>query len=356
MRAFAVLQDAPTIIEIELPSQPPTGTEIVLDVIRSGVCHTDMHLRSGAYDLGSRGEMRLVDRGIPYPLVMGHEVVGRVVAVGDGVDDIAPGDIRLVFPWLGCGACAACLDDQENACARGRNIGVARPGGYAEQIVVPHPRYLLDIGALDLSWAATLACSGLTAFSAVRKALPASPDDPVVVIGAGGVGLMAVSVLSVLGHHNIGVVDLAEGNLALAVERGAHWTVLSARDDVRPAVAAAGGGPLAASIDFVNTGVTASLAFDSLAKGGRMVQVGLFGGEFVLPTALLALKMVTIQGSFVGSLGELRELVELAQTGKLPDVPTLAGQLTADGVGAALDRLASGGVPGRIVLQPVSQS
>lgn len=356
MRAFAVLQNDPTITEIDLPVGSPTGTEVLLDVIRSGVCHTDTHLRSGAYDLGSRGEMRLVDRGIPYPLVMGHEVVGRVVAVGNHVSEVAPGDIRLVFPWLGCGTCAACLDDQENACPRGRNIGVALPGGYAERIVVPHPKYLLDVWTLDLSWAATLACSGLTAFSAVRKILPASPDEPVMVIGAGGVGLMAVSVLSALGHRNVGVVDLSDDNLSLARDRGATWTVSAASDEVRKAVNTGAGGPLAASIDFVNNGITAALAFDSLVKGGRMVQVGLFGGEFVLPTALLALKMVTIQGSFVGSLGELRELVELAKTGKLPDVPTLDGELTAGGVGAALDRLASGGVPGRIVLQPLSGS
>lgn len=351
MRAFAVLQDDPAITEIDLPDDPPTGTEVVLRVLRSGVCHTDTHLRTGAYDLGARGEMRLADRGVPYPLVMGHEVVGEVVAVGEDVSGVAVGDTRLVFPWLGCGDCFACRDDRENACARGWNIGVARPGGYADRLRVPHPRYLLDIGGLDLGWAATLACSGLTAFSAVRKVLPLRPQDPVVVIGAGGVGLMAVAVLKASGHEAIGAVDLSDDNLKLAQDRGAAWTV-SGREDVARAVMRAAGGPVAAIIDFVNSGPTATAGFDAVAKGGRMVQVGLFGGELVLPTALLALKMVTIQGSFVGSLPELRDLVALAGTGTLPGVPVIDGDLTSTGVGDALDRLAAGGVPGRIVLRP----
>ena len=103
-------------------------------------------------------------------------------------------------------------------------------------------------------------------------------------------------------------------------------------------------------IDFVNNGSTAPVAFDVLQKGGRMVQVGLFGGEFTVPTALLTLKVITIEGSFVGSLEELGGLVALAKTGALPRIPIIDGELTAEGVDTGLDRLANGGVPGRIVL------
>ena len=352
MQAFAIAESGTTeLTEMALPTPTPQGTEILLKVIRSGVCHTDTHLRAGYYDLGRRGHMRLVDRGVPYPLVMGHEVVGVVEAAGPDASGVDIGSTRLVYPWLGCGECAVCADGRENACPRGRNIGVARPGGYADHIVVPHPRYLIDIGELDPSWAATLACSGLTAYSAASRVLPLPPDEPVVVIGVGGVGLTAVATLSALGHKAICAVDMSEANLAAALELGASIVVTADATDLSAKVIAATNGPVAAVIDFVNNDQTASAAFDMLAKGGRMVQVGLFGGEVTIPTALLTLKMLTIEGSFVGTLSELHKVVELAQQGKAPHIPVVDANLDLAGVTHSLDRLSSGGVTGRIVLK-----
>ncbi|WP_259315338.1 alcohol dehydrogenase [Capillimicrobium parvum] len=324
---------------------------MLLRVTHSGVCHTDTHLRAGYYDLGRRGKLRLVDRGIPYPMTMGHEVVGVVEAAGPEADGVEAGRTRLVYPWIGCGECAACLDGRENACPKGRNLGVARPGGYADHILVPHPRYLLGIGDLDPSWAATLACSGLTAYAAANKVLPLPPEAPVVVIGVGGVGLTAVATLHALGHRAICAVDREEANLAVAAELGASLAVPAGSGDLAADVLAATGQPVAAVIDFVNNEQTASAAFEVIVKGGRMVQVGLFGGEVTIPTALLALKMVTIQGSFVGTLTELHEVVELAQQGRVPRIPVIDGKLSLDGVTDSLDRLAAAGVAGRIVLK-----
>jgi D-arabinose 1-dehydrogenase-like Zn-dependent alcohol dehydrogenase len=238
----------------------------------------------------------------------------------------------------------------ENLCPSPRNLGVARHGGYAEYILVPHPRYLLDVAGLDERWAATLACSGLTAYSAARKALPATASDPIVVIGVGGVGLMAIATLRALGHEAVIAVDVQERNLELARQLGATTTISAAQDDLGAALVSGAGGPVAAIVDFVNNSSTAPAAFAALRKGGTMVQVGLFGGELVVPTALLTLKIITIQGSFVGSLGELEELVELARRGALPHIPIIDGQFTASSVQESLDRLAAGGVPGRIVL------
>ena len=226
-----------------------------------------------------------------------------------------------MYPWLGCGECAACRDGRENACPRGRNIGVARPGGYADHLVVPHSRYLIDIDGLDPSWAATMACSGLTAYSAASKVLPLPTDAPVVVIGVGGVGLTAVATLSALGHKAICAVDMSEANLAAAHELGASVTVTADAQDLSGKVLAATGGPVDAVIDFVNNDQTASAAFDMLAKGGRMVQVGLFGGEVTIPTALLALKMLTIEGSFVGTLSESPRGGRAGQAGQSPSHP-----------------------------------
>jgi alcohol dehydrogenase, propanol-preferring len=351
MRAFAVPEGSTALSEMEFPTPTPQGTEVLLRVFRSGVCHTDTHLRAGYYDLGRRGKLRLTDRGVPYPLTMGHEVVGVVEAAGPDVEGVAPGSTRLVYPWIGCGECAACLAGRENACPAGRNLGVARPGGYADRILVPHPRYLLDIGDLDPDWAATMACSGLTAYGAVSKVLPLPPDSPVVVIGVGGVGLTAVATLHALGHRAVCAVDREEGNLAVARELGASTSVAVTGDDLAGDVRKAVGAPVVAVIDFVNNEQTASAAFEVLAKGGTMVQVGLFGGELTIPTALLALKMVTVQGSFVGTLSELRDVLQLAEQGRIPRIPVIAGELDLEGVTDSLDRLAAGGVAGRIVLR-----
>lgn len=350
MRTFAIPEESTTeLVEQDVPTPTPTGTGVLLRVTHSGVCHTDTHLREGYYDLGERGQMRLVDRGVPYPLVMGHEVVGVVEETGPDAG-VAKGETRLVYPWIGCGECAACLDGRENACAKGRNIGVARPGGYADHIVVPHPRYLVDIEGVDPSWAATMACSGLTAYSAARKVLPLPTDAPIVVIGVGGVGLTAVATLTALGHRNICAVDMSEDNLAAAQELGATTTVVSG-DDLAAKVTKATGGPVDAVIDFVNNSQTAPAAFDMLTKGGHMVQVGLFGGDFTVPTALLALKMLRIEGSFVGTLGDLEEAVQLAKQGKIPRIPVTEADLDLASVTDSLDRLTRGGVTGRIVLK-----
>lgn len=350
MHAFAIFEGDPTVTDVVLPTPVPAGTEVLLRVVRSGVCHTDTHLREGYYDLGSRGKMSLVDRGVPYPLVLGHEVVGVVEATGPEATGVAAGDHQLVYPWIGEGSCSACQSGHENLCPAPQNLGIARNGGYAEYILVPHPRYLIDVTGIEERWAATLACSGLTAYSAAKKALPADPTLPVVVIGAGGVGLMAIATLRALGHEAIVAVDLQSRNLELAREMGATTVIRADQEDLAAAILKQTGGEVSAVINFVNNSATAPVAFAVLRKGGTMIQVGLFGGELVIPTALLTLKVITIRGSFVGSLGELIELVDLAKLGELPQIPIIDAELSVSAVQDSLDRLVAGGVPGRIVL------
>lgn len=350
MRAFAVLENSHAITEVELPQVVATDHEVVLRVEHVGVCHTDTHLLEGEYDLGSRGKLRLIDRGFRYPLVMGHEVVGIVEQVGDAVTTVLPGDRRLIFPWIGCGTCHWCLLGQENRCANARGLGVQEHGGYAEQIRVPHEKYLIEIDGLDPAWAATLACSGLTAFGAVNRVLPLPASEVVVVIGAGGLGLTAISLLRALGHANICAVDVSPLNLDAAQAMGATSTLLSVGPDVGTALVSICGGPVAAVIDFVNNSTTATVGFNALQKGGQLVQVGLFGGELILPTALMALKMLTLQGNYAGTLTELRSLVSLAQDGVLPHIPLTRNTLTAAAIRDALDNLRRGDAVGRTVL------
>ncbi|MBL6077551.1 alcohol dehydrogenase catalytic domain-containing protein [Belnapia sp. T18] len=350
MRAWAVVETGQPLQEIEMPTPEPKGAEVLLEVTHAGVCHSDLHIWEGEYDLGSRGKMRLTDRGVKLPLAMGHEIVGRVVKLGPEAANQGSkvGDIRVVYPWVGCGKCAICQRDEENMCLNGRSLGVYQNGGYATHVLATHVKHLIDIEGVDPSLAATYACSGVTVYSAVNKLLPLEPDEPVVLVGAGGLGLNAIAILKALGHRRICVVDVAEDKLAAAKKQGASDTVLASGEDTTQRIIEACGGPVAGVVDLVNGTQTARFAFDALRKGGKLVQVGLFGGEMNIPLPLMPIKALTVQGSYVGNVKELRALIDIAKQGQIPPIPVEnQPQRNAD---AVLHRLKEGKITGRVVL------
>jgi alcohol dehydrogenase/propanol-preferring alcohol dehydrogenase len=349
MKAWAVVAAEQPLQEISLATPEPVGTEVLLETTYCGVCHSDIHIWEGRYDLGDGKVMSLADRGLKLPVAMGHEIVGRVVKLGPEATGVKVGDIRIVFPWVGCGTCAKCLAEEDNMCAQGRALGVFQNGGYGTHVVAPHPRHLVDPGTLDHALAATYACSGITVYSAINKVMPMPPDEPIVVVGAGGLGLAAIAVLRAMKHRNIVSVDISDEKLAGATAAGATAVVNGAGEGANKRLIAACGGAPMAIIDLVNGTSTARMAYETLGKGGKLVQVGLFGGELRLPLPLMAMRALTIQGSYVGNPKELRALVALAQTGELPGMPiTIMPQSQAD---AALMRLRDGKVTGRIVLK-----
>ncbi|WP_135466124.1 alcohol dehydrogenase [Crenalkalicoccus roseus] len=350
MRAWAVVETGKPLQEIELPTPEPQGAQVLLEVTHAGVCHSDLHIWEGEYDLGSRGKMRLTDRGVVLPLAMGHEIVGRVVKLGPEAEGqgVKVGDVRLVYPWVGCGKCAACQRDEENMCLTPRSLGVYQNGGYATHVLATHVKHLVDIQGLDPALAATYACSGVTVYSAVNKLMPMDPEEPIVLVGAGGLGLNAIAILKALGHRRICIVDVDQKKLDAAREEGATDAVLVSGDDTTKRILDACGGPVAGVVDLVNGTQTARFAFDALRKGGKLVQVGLFGGELSIPLPLMPIRALTVQGSYVGNVKELRALIDIAKQGKIPPIPITREPLrNAD---AALNRLREGKVVGRIVL------
>jgi alcohol dehydrogenase, propanol-preferring len=349
MRAWAVVENGQPLKEIELPTPEPKGTEVLVQVTHCGVCHSDLHIWEGYYDLGGGKKMSLKDRGVVLPLAMGHEIVGRVAELGPQASGVKPGDLRIVYPWVGCGDCTACNSEQDNMCLTPRSLGVYQNGGYGTHVVVPHPRHLIDPGTLDPAIAATYACSGVTVYSAIGKVMPLPPDEPVVVVGAGGLGLNAVAVLKALKHRNIIVVDISEEKRQAALKEGASQAVDGSGNDVTKRIIAAAGGPVLAVIDLVNGTQTARFAFDALRKGGKLVQVGLFGGELTVPLPLMAIRAMTVQGSYVGTPQDLRDLVRLAQERSLPPIPVAT--VPQSQANDALMRLRDGKVTGRIVLR-----
>ncbi|HUB43393.1 MAG TPA: alcohol dehydrogenase [Acetobacteraceae bacterium] len=352
MRAWAVVENGAPLKEIELPTPEPKGTEVLLEVTHCGVCHSDLHIWEGYYDIGGGQKMSLKDRGVTLPLAMGHEIVGRVVKLGPdaGGHGVKVGDVRIVFPWLGCGTCERCLNEEDNMCTvAARSLGVYANGGYGTHVIAPHPRHLVDPGSLDPAVAATYACSGITVYSAIRKAMPVPPQEAIVLVGAGGLGLNAIAVLKAMKHQNIVVVDVSAEKREAALKAGAHKVVDGNGDGVAKRITDAAGGPVLAVIDLVNGTETARFAFGALRKGGKLIQVGLFGGELMLPLPIMAIRALTVQGSYVGNPKELRELVKLAQDGTLQALPTAT--VPQSQAYDALMRLRDGKVTGRLVLR-----
>jgi D-arabinose 1-dehydrogenase-like Zn-dependent alcohol dehydrogenase len=355
MRSFQVADFNAPLKEVEQPTPRPVGTQVLLRVKAAGVCHSDLHIWEGGYDLGhGRKPLSLKDRGVSLPRTMGHETVGEVAAFGPDVKEVDKGglkvgDVALAYPWLGCGKCATCLAGDENMCLKPASLGVYCDGGYADHMTVPHPKYLLDLKGLDPVTAAPYACSGVTTYSALKK-VEKDFNTPIVIFGAGGLGLMALSLLNAMGGKGAIVVDIDARKREAAEKAGALATVDGKAPDALEQLTRKAGEPIRAVIDLVGSAQTAQLGFDCLTKGGKLVVVGLFGGGAPWALPLIPIKAITIQGSYVGNLRETQELLDLVRARKIAPIPVTAMPLAK--ANDALVDLQKGRLVGRAVLVP----
>ncbi len=335
----------------EDPLAPPQGHEVTLRVTHCGICHSDLHIQAGGFDMGG-GKLSSLERaGTRLPVTMGHEIVGEVVDFGPDVSGVAPGDHVIVYPWMGCGECAICQRGDEHLCVKAaRNMGIQLPGGYADMTRVPHERYLVPVGTLDPARAATFACAGITAMGAIRKLPIMQAEDWVAVIGCGGVGMTAVALLSATSAARIVAIDPDPAKREAALRHGASAAFDPKEADAQKTISRACGGNIAGAVDFVGAESSSALAVGLVRRAGQVVIVGLFGGEFRMALPMFPLRSLSITGSYVAGLPELRELVALAQKVKLPEIPLDLRPLAS--VNQALDDLANGRVVGRVVLQP----
>ena len=347
MKGWMVVATNAPLEELEMPTPVPQGTEVLVEVTHCGVCHSDLHFWKGEYNMGGGQMMKLAERGVTLPRAPGHEVAGRVVALGPDAQGVQIGDMRVVYPWLGCGECADCNSERDNLCLSPRGIGVVRHGGFGSHVVVPHARYLFDPGNVDPALAATYACSGLSCYSSVSKVAPLEAGKPALIIGAGGVGLMMIAMLKAFGHDNIVVVDIDAAKRAAALEAGASQVLDGTGDDLAARVIAACG-PVAAAFDCVNRDSTARAALDSLAKGGKLVLVGMAGGDLNVSLAGMIFRSHSIMGNLTGSPADLRAVLALANEGKLAPTPVTC--CPQDHANQALLDLKQGKFTGRAVL------
>src|SRR5260221_11049121 len=356
MKSFQVAEFNAPLKEGDQPTPQPTGTQVLIKVKAAGVCHSDLHIWEGGYDLGhGRKPLSLKDRGVSLPRTMGHETVGEILAFGPDVKEsdkggLKAGDIALAYPWLGCGKCETCVGGDENMCAvKPNSLGVYCDGGYADHMTVPHPKYLLNLNGLDPVTAAPYACSGVTTYSALKK-VESAFNSPIVIFGAGGLGLMALSLLKAMGGKGAIMVAIDARKREAAEAAGALATVDAQAGDALEQLAKAAGGPIRAVIDLVGNAQTTQLGFDCLTKGRKLVIVGLFGGGATWALPLIPIKAVTIQGSYVGDFPETQELLELGRNRKIEAIPVTTMPLAK--ANEALTALQKGKLGGRAILTP----
>jgi D-arabinose 1-dehydrogenase-like Zn-dependent alcohol dehydrogenase len=344
MISFQIVEHGKPLQKVISTTPEPKGTEVLVRITRSGVCHSDLHIWDGYFDWGAGKRFYVKERGCIPPFTPGHEPFGVVEALGPKAKGVRIGQKRLVYPWIGCGKCAVCKAGQDNYCVSGsRFLGVNRAGAYSTHVLVPDPKYLIDTAGIDDAFASTLACSAVTAYSAAAKLPALGPKDWVAVIGCGGVGLMGISVLRAKGAGNIIGCDIDEAKLSAAAKLGAKKTANTRAPDALQTLQG-----VAAVIDFVGSPATAALGIGALRKGGRYVICGLYGGELTHPLPPIAQRAIGIVGSYVGSLQELKEVVALAKRKKLRASPM--DTRPADEANRALEDLKAGKVVGRVVL------
>jgi len=331
---------------IETPT--PSGTEVLLKISHCGVCHSDIHMHDGCFDLGDGNELDVRSlRELPFTL--GHEIAGEVVAAGSAAEGAARGQRRAIYPWIGCGGCPTCARGDEHLCQVARHLGIYVDGGYADHVLIPHPRYLLDHEGIDPAHAAAAMCSGLTAYSALQKITSALPGDPIMILGLGGVGMMGLQFARTMFDGPVFAADIDAAKREQALDAGAAGVHDPADREARKAVLKETGG-VAAVIDFVGAESSMKFATGIVGKAGQVIVSGLMGGAFSMPIPMFPLRPISIIGTFVGSLPEARAVLELMRSDTFIPIPIDKRPLAS--ANDALNDLRTGKVIGRVVLTP----
>ncbi|HLM54573.1 MAG TPA: alcohol dehydrogenase AdhP [Pyrinomonadaceae bacterium] len=319
----------------EVPVPEPGPGQVLVRVVASGVCHTDLHAADGDWPVKPK-----------LPFIPGHEGVGYVAALGAGVTSLREGD-AVGVPWLhsACGECEYCLTGWETLCPRQQNTGYSVDGGFAEYLLAPAAYVGRLPDKVDFIQAAPVLCAGVTTYKGLKET-DTKPGDWVVISGVGGLGHLAVQYAKAMGLH-VAAVDVADEKLELARELGAELTVNCASEDPAEKIQEATGGAHGVLITAVSPPAFRQ-GLGMLRRGGTCVLVGLPPGDFPAPIFDVVLKRLTVRGSIVGTRKDLQEALQFAAEGKVRS--TVEAQ-PLEAVNEVFDRLRRGEVRGRVVLQ-----
>jgi propanol-preferring alcohol dehydrogenase len=328
----------------EIPTPTPGPGQVVVAIRGAGFCHSDIHVIDG--------EIPILPR---MPLVLGHENAGVVASIGAGVRTVKAGDPVAIFGGWGCGQCSLCIMGHEQLCETPAWAGLSvHDGGYAEYLLVPAERYLVPLRSLNPSEAAPLTDAALTPYRAIKKALPfLEPDHYALVIGLGGLGQYGLKLLKLLSGCPLIVVDVSDRKLDLARQMGAEHTFNGRDLDVIERIReVTRGHGVSAAFDFVGTDATLDLAVRSTRSLGKVSHVGLAGGTAKLKPLDNSRFEVLYEATLWGSIKELREVIALAESGRLVTIPIEIARL--EDINDVYRRLKMGEIAGRAVIVPAA--
>jgi alcohol dehydrogenase, propanol-preferring len=337
MRA-AVLREFKTPLELEDVPPPQTqANEVLIEVEVCGVCHSDLHVADGDW----KELIGIVKR----PLILGHEIVGRVVECGPAVKTVQVRD-RVGIPWVQwtCGHCELCREGRENLCPQQRITGVMVDGGFAQYAKAPASHVIAIPEELSSEQAAPLLCAGVTVHRALKQA-QIQAGQRLAVFGVGGLGHIAVQIGRAVGAE-VTAIDVSEAKLALANSLGALRTLNAATSDVVREMRRSGRVHVALVASAAKSAY--DMAFHSVRPAGTLLAVGLPAQEISFPPILMAGKEIQIKASAVGTREDLREILAMGAAG------TVHCQVTTHPLAEiqdVLDRLSRGEVTGRAALR-----
>ncbi|GLY09422.1 zinc-dependent alcohol dehydrogenase [Bacillus badius] len=322
-------------LEVKDVSKPKPGPgEALVKIEACGVCHTDLHAAHGDWPVKPK-----------LPLIPGHEGVGVVEEVGEGVTSLKVGD-RVGIPWLysACGECEYCLQGQETLCPNQENGGYSVDGGYAEYCLAAADYVAKIPDALSSVEAAPILCAGVTTYKAL-KVSGAKPGDWVAIYGIGGLGHIALQYAKAMGF-NVVAVDISDDKLELAKKLGADEAVNGMKENPVEAIQNRVGG-VQAAVSVAVTKKAFEQAYQSVKRGGTLVVVGLPNDELPIPIFDTVLNGVTVKGSIVGTRLDMKEALDFAARGK---VKAQIETAPLDEINEVFEKMVQGKINGRIVL------
>ena len=332
----AVVHEFGKRLSIQNVSVPRPGLgQVLVRVMASGVCHTDLHAADGDWPVKPK-----------LPFIPGHEGAGYVAAVGPGVTVLKEGD-RVGVAWLhsACGNCDYCLTGWETLCQQQDNTGYSVDGAYAEYVLAPAAYVARIPDGLDSTEAAPILCAGVTTYKGLKQT-DTKAGDWVAIVGIGGLGHMAVQYAKAMGLH-VAAVDISEEKLELARSLGAELIVNAEKTDAATMIQKQVGGAHGVLVTAVSPRIFRQ-SLDMLRRGGTCTLVGLPPGEFPMPIFDIVLKGITVRGSIVGTRKDLQECLQFAAEGK---VKAVIETQALEAVNEVFDRLKRGQVSGRVVLK-----
>ncbi|MFC5587875.1 alcohol dehydrogenase AdhP [Sporosarcina soli] len=319
----------------DVPKPKPGPGQALVKIEACGVCHTDLHAAHGDWPVKPK-----------LPLIPGHEGVGVVEEIGEGVTAVEVGD-RVGIPWLysACGECDYCLSGKETLCLNQENGGYSVDGAYAEYCLAAADYVAKIPDSLTSVDAAPILCAGVTTYKAL-KVSGAKPGDWVAIYGIGGLGHVALQYAKAMGF-NVVAVDIADEKLTLAKELGADETVNGLKEDPVEAIQSRLGG-VQASISVAVTKKAFEQAYQSVKRGGTLVVVGLPNDELPIPIFNTVLNGVTVKGSIVGTRIDMKEALDFAARGKVKAQIETAPLSEINNI---FGKMEQGKINGRIVLE-----